>query len=677
MGDLGDLSGFMKDGNDADTGVGDREWLSVDPVQYREEDVLPKQNLDTVPDLNAAWAHEDKPSTTYLIPNTGAIIPGATAPNTMGDLSDAHGPVRGGPAGDLHRDSIIRTARVAIMQSTDSSRFQATMLARYSRDDLKQARTDLAGVLAERGLLGRLYLNAADFSDCQNTNSKTTGEFVRKYANDTRYVIAKEACGDCVHCQKQADGAAHCGVFKKEIKLEVPYTEELAEQVEKSQAASGKQVQASTGVDPKERIRQAYLAPQMKRDKQFTGHHQENPNVKLASGTRDPETMLIAVDNLTKKRDFNAAEMQARPIIALLRREMLKNRSKEELLGALRLSFDVRDLRATRAQWEPLFKEAGLYGTIYTTQDSFDDCKVGADFLARHGSKIRAVVAGSKCPSCIFSKVGRCLMYGKKLVSSAAEILTPETVRAVVDEHKMAGTLHYTVDKVNWGDTPVEALRALYKEASGPQGAVVGDSRAVIERAFVGAEPQRGTSDLTKRDIVRQAGRYMNEGLYGDQLLAILKSRFDVRDLKATETELRIALGEQGLQGIYYIDPTIYDDYGKGCKEAARLHRSRLVKYVKLGSKCSSCVYRTMPTVCSVINKTLVVEPPYVDKTAQQQEILKSGDSMEVGYNSLMNNGLTMMEEYQLQASDGEIVFNPETPREDLSIEFGAHKLEL
>ena len=51
MADLGDLSGFMKDGSGA--GPADLDWLDVDEESYRSTDELPKQNLDIVPELKA------------------------------------------------------------------------------------------------------------------------------------------------------------------------------------------------------------------------------------------------------------------------------------------------------------------------------------------------------------------------------------------------------------------------------------------------------------------------------------------------------------------------------------------------------------------------------------------------------------------------------------------------
>jgi hypothetical protein len=269
-------------------------------------------------------------------------------------------------------------------------------------------------------------------------------------------------------------------------------------------------------------------------------------------------------------------------------------------------------------------------------------------------------------------------MYGRKLVASPNDVLTPEVVKAVVDEHRIAGRLSYDAHRLDWGSTPVEALKAIHKAASGPQVAPGSSTRLAIETQFAGASHQHRSSTLTIRDIIKAASRYMNEGMYGEDLANLMKSRFDPRDLWAAKEDLRKVFAEQGLQGIKYIDPTIYEDYGKGCKEAGRLHRSRLVPYVKLGSKCGDCTLRGPTGACSVLNKPLVKEPPYVDKLAEQRAVLASGRATEVSYENIMNNGLSMMAEYQLQHQEpGDINMMASSKKAPVSIEFGGQNIDL
>ncbi len=741
MAELGDLSEFLKEG-----GVSNLDWLEIDPEEYRENDTLPRQNLDVSPDLVALWSHEDKPASSY-VENKGSL------PHTMGDLSQEHGPLRAKP------EDIVKVARLALMQSPDLRRFQDTLLKRFDRDSLREARTMLASVLGERGLLGRLYINASDFNGCDRGASQPA-EFARRYASDAKFVIAKDKCAGCVHAMHTPTGGDTCAVFHKEIKLQVPYTDALAAEVEQMQRSNGKAVQAS-GADPRERIRHAFLvgdvtvmgapltpkpiddvarlmrpveaheayqkpvdltpvraeakvavktalatgrisvqqaqdafrivatadnahAIQTIRAKALgldapvapTYHGAGSQKVAAPVTAEVANQQLISVASLTRKRDEEArrviAAEKAKPVIELLRREMLKGRNAQELTHALRHAFQSTDLESAKPFIEPMLREAGLYGVVYSTQESFEDCREGANFFATYNPGVRGIVAGSKCAGCIYNKMARCMMYGKPLVKAASELYTQETVDKVAQEYRSAGLQVQSV-----GANPRSVLATMHNDA---RSQVLQGQRSPAARLAqtVNVAHQMNRSDtgdrtsaLTRREIVKTAQRYLNEGLYGTDLLSGLKSRFEVRDIKAAAQDLRPVIAEQGLQGIHYIDPTVYEDYGKGCKEASALHRSRLVPYVKTGSKCASCVHQNKLGFCSVINKPLVVEPPYIDKAAQQREVLASEKATEISYESLMNNGLTMMAEYQLQHGGLDVEVDEAPAADVMGVEFG------
>jgi hypothetical protein len=735
MSDLGDIGRFLKEG-----GLANLDWLEVTPEDYRATAALPKQNLDVQPDLQAIWEHRDESPVKYVENR-------ADVPRTMGDLSAEHGHLRAKP------EEIRKVARLAIMQSTDPAKLQNALLQRFDRDSIREARSILASVLAERGLLGPFYVDASDFPTCA-TGSAKAAAFVKRYANDARYVLAKPKCAGCIHAQQHQSGET-CSVFHKEIKLELPYTDALAVEVEQLQRSKGKDL-SKTASSPKERIRLAMLAdgfkapgaavmpkpkdnvarlmrqggtdlPDYQRPVDLTGLrdvaksaisdalsggrlsvqaaqaafrrvasamtpedlrtiHAEIDGVEApalavyrGAGVQAPvavvapqaaDEQLIAASSLIRKRDEDAVRMvaakKAAPIIALLRREMLKGRDRVELATTLKHAYTSTDLAATRAHWEPLFREAGLYGVVYTTQDSFDDCKEGANFLASYNPGIRGVVAGSKCGGCIYNKLSRCMMYGKPLVKAADDLYTAETIEQVALEYRTAGV--YGSDHKVWGQgrTNREILATMHLVAKTHQAhasmmpshrmAQLAAKGHTMNRSDVGAQ----TSTLTIRQITKAASAFLNEGLYGRDLMAALRARFDPRDLRAAEQALQPVLVEQGLQGIHYIDPAIYDDYGKGCKVAARLHRSRLVPYIKLGSKCASCVHQAKAGFCSVINKPLVIEPPYIDKAAQQREVLASGQATQVDLASIVNNGASMMAEYEMQ--NGGLVADVDDP---------------
>lgn len=659
-----DLSAFLKDAS-----VADLDWLDVDELQYREMDKLPRQNLDIQPDLQALWAREGESSTKYLIPNVVPVpTPGVKDPKTMGDMSQEHGRLR------TQAMEIRKVARLALMQSTDTNRLRGELVKRFGIEPLREHRTVLAEVLQERGLLGKLYVAASDFPNCAQNGAHS--DFVRKYAKDARFVLAKSECGGCSHATKTPTGGSTCGVFQKEIQVDIPYSNGLAAAVEATQKAKGLEIQASDS-PPKDRIRLAFLASKGDRGETYAGQGVNVAPKPALTPSAAGEKLVEASALLRKKQAETQLVFEAKPIIDFLHREMAKGLTHANIVTSLKLAFDSGLLAKTHAHWGPLFKEAGLYGVVYTKQASFDDCHIGADFLAKHNPSVRAIVAGEKCGSCIYNKT-RCLLYGKPLVKSASEIVTEATVDVVLQEHRMAGRLPAweTRTASTWGDTPAKALKAIHEAVQrsvAPQQAPI---RMGFMQGFHGQVVPHLTAGLTRRDIAKQASKYMNEGLYGQDLLSALKTRYEPRDLFAAKDELRVVLAEQGLQGIYYVDPSVYEDYGRGCDEASRLHRTRMVGYVKQGAKCTSCVHQTKLGFCSKIHKQLVVEPPYADKLAQQREILASGSSTDVSYASLVNNATSTLAEFQMQHELDVDVQAASTPNA-VTIQFGTGKVSL
>jgi hypothetical protein len=530
MADLGDLSSFLKGGT-----VPNLDWLEVNAETYRKSDTLPKQNLDIVPDLEALWSHEDKPASTY-VPNRDSEA------RTMGDLSQEHGLLRGKPA------DIRKVARLALMQSPDLDRLRDTLVKRFDQSSLVAARDVIASVIQERGLLGPFYIDADDFPKCASGSSKVQ-EFVQRYTKDARYVLAKPKCADCIHRVRGANGDI-CSVFHKEIQIQVPYTDAVADSVEAQQQAKGRNL-GVTASEPRERIRLAMLAPSLRGDQPA-----------LLPRVRDNVVRLL--------RPVEATQEVEKPV-------------------------DLTGLKAAaRKQIE--------------------------DTLRNGNTTVEAA---------------------RQAYQKVAQAINPEEIdRAVVN---------------------FEAP-ATYVRSSAFQ-------------AFRGAPVEHVTRSDAVRSIVKMAAQYMNEGLYGKDLFRVLKARYEVRDLTAAAQELRSVLSEQGLQGIYFIDPMVYDDYGRGCKEAGRLHRTRQVPYVKIGPKCASCVHQTQPGFCSVIHKNLVVEPEYPQgKQALQREILASGSSLDNNPAQLVNNGVTMMAEFELQKKAMEVELNPipvQLPDPVLEVEFG------
>jgi len=249
----------------------------------------------------------------------------------------------------------------------------------------------------------------------------------------------------------------------------------------------------------------------------------------------------------------------------------------------------------------------------------------------------------------------------------------------VLLEQRTAGRLPPwdTKNAQSWGADPREQLKTIHRTVSRdglsiPQGG----GRMDILRAFHGNTPQTSTDPLDKPEVIA-ARKFLNEGLYGDKLRMALRLRFEPAAIIAAMSDMRPFLAEQGLQGIYYVDPTVYADYGSGCDEAMRLHRSRNIRYATIGSKCVGCVLQTQPGFCSKLNKELVREVPYIDKAAQQQAILNSGSATEVEPAEIMMKS-NIMAEYEMQHG-GMTIEVDEAPqaRLPMPIEFNNRKINL
>ena len=571
-------------------------------------------------------------------------------------------------------------ARMALMQSPDPNRLRASLVKRYDLQTLQSRRHVLAEVLKERGLLGKLYISASDFDNC-HTGQKVASQFVRRYASEAPFVVAKDQCSGCVYAKTTPVGGQNCAVFHKDLVVEVPYSEALAQAVEDSQKSKGKEVQSSQ-VPPRERIRLAMLAPEFGRPA-ANGPYQGQGTVYVQTPVVIPreaayQQLIRASDLLKKKNEGFLKQRKSGEIISYLRRDMLRGLDAESVLKGLRLSFSIEDLKSTRSEWESVFREVGLYGHVYSTQESFDSCHEGADFLAKHSSSVRAIVEGPKCDSCIYHKVSRCMLYGKPVVASPEVLYTPETVADVILESTTASRLSPVDGRVASSiGSPRDQLKALHNMFRRDGLSVPsGGGRLDIMRGFYGNTPE-GPMDPLRRPEILAARRFLNEGLYGNKLRLALRLRFEPEALIAVKEELRMVLAEQGLQGIYYVDPSVYADYGSGCEEAMRLHRSRNIRYAKMGPKCSGCVLQTQPGFCSKLAKELVVEPPYMDKAAQQRAILAGASATETEPSEIMRTS-NIMAEYEMQHGGMVVeVDEQRTARLPMPIEFNNRKIVL
>jgi hypothetical protein len=366
-----------------DSSLVDLSWLRS------RDTVLPKQNLDTVPDLQVLWGLEDGPSE-RLVPNRGE-------PKTMGDLSTAHGKLRSSPEATIRE--VVRTARLAVMRTANSQEIRTALLSHHDTTSLLLAKNEVLQTLAERGLLGRLYIAAEDFPNCANRSANEI-DFVHRFASTSRYLVAKTACQDCCHKHNN-----HCGVFHKQLVLDVPYTPALAESVEQSRGVRG-----SAEADPKTRIRNAFLPtpPSAPPRTSFP---------KVVEGSA-----LISPDRLIRK-DLPRLTPVVRVASQLVNTGMQGN----ALLSSLQTKFLPAELKAEAvALRELLASGQGRTFIDPTVYDDYGSCRTAArQFRAK--TEVVRVKQGPKCASCVHRATGTdlCSVLNKRI---SADPPRPEPV---------------------------------------------------------------------------------------------------------------------------------------------------------------------------------------------------------------------------------------------------------
>jgi hypothetical protein len=99
--------------------------------------------------------------------------------------------------------------------------------------------------------------------------------------------------------------------------------------------------------------------------------------------------------------------------------------------------------------------------------------------------------------------------------------------------------------------------------------------------------------------------RMMNSGLSGKDLKKAILSRYSVSSLRPLRSIIERAANDDGVQGHYFIDPSVYPDYGKGCRNGSQSSNKRAT-YILAGSFCTGCTLQTHPGYCSKFGKKMI-----------------------------------------------------------------------
>ncbi len=607
----GDLTNFFRSRVESDY-----SWLDVNEEEYRKSQALPKQNIDIIPDVQKFLSEED--GIPHALPVKEHLMVNSRPTDIFVD----------------HSSKIKRKAARLMMAGKSDSEVYESLSLEFGSREVDSNKQIVASVLSERGLMGNIYFNASDFPNCHNDPKEQ--KFVKLACKKSLNVIQKKECSGCVH-----NTNGHCSSFgSKKLVSSVQYDEKLLEKYKGVLSSEGRSFPAPKNQDWKESFRIAFNS---------------NPENKVPF----QKAQIVKDNNFVSVSDNQVKEFFNREVVSTsLDLEYLKY-AKRMMIG--------KDDRSHLAASENrnlsfLSTQYGVLGHTILDMDALGGCKETLKFIISMNKGISLssdiikikpdyIIRRSSCNHCECSEIKTCDILSKisKVVDDYPS-LTKSDIRKASSRAYDSGRIsektynellrhdfngidiRNAVSKIN---TTVEEIKE-QRVYSGPKhthysGSV---SEVVINSAVVN----------------KYASHLMNMGSKGNDLREKISSKFGDIEFKSDN---------EGLQGSYYIDPTVYDDYGSGCNAGSKLLKKKVAKNVLSGSKCTGCSYQTHPGWCSKYSKCMISFVPQEIRTAYTKR------SLPVLQNPPIDN---TVEKYEIKTT--ELIVEKAPTRSTVNIKF-------
>jgi len=596
-GGIGDLGNILHN-----QGVTDLSWLAVDEKAYREAEALPRQNLDIIPELQKALARQDGDDVPSLIPLKPHVIVNRN-PLDAPEVSkvDMTNPIRN------------RVARL-VMEGLPPSRIHDRVLLEFSPADVRRAGAAVSEVMAERGLLGNVYIDSSHFPRCHQQLAADK-KLITACAKRSLMVLSKPACDGCVHNQN-----GRCASFKKPLASRVPYGPKLAARFVEQFQAEKRDFSPPDTVDPthwRSAIASAFLSD--------------------VAPSRPDGVLTVRTQQKVAGRTVSREEVES-----FLDREKPSSPSAPSaayVKYARRMMDGTDDREFLTASGDPvlvsLASEFGLLGHTWVDMDAAGSCKRALAVMEASASKFASsdgvrypdyvVRRSSSCQHCRGASDGACAKisklssiipalpgYGRKTLIKALARAAASGRITVASALKAAS---FRSPAADWRSLTSQ-VNLFVPEA---QRSEYAGQRISLWSGRSSSELDR--PEMNEDEVRRTISGIMNHGASGEALKKAVLSRYSRRDLESFPELGRKLASEDGIQGHFYIDPTAYLDYGSGCSEGASKFRKLGAPNVMASSKCTGCVLQTHPGWCSKYAKDMVRNVPDEIRVASRRRL--------------------------------------------------------
>ena len=564
--------------------VSDLSWLAVDEAAYRAAEVLPKQNLDIIPELSHALTMGPDDDVPHVIPMRPHVIVNEN-PLERRDVNpvDVSNPIRN------------RVARL-VMDGKSEKEIRDSLSLEFSRSQIANSESTISNVLSEAGLLGNVYIDSSHFPRCAQNDAKDR-KIISSCGKRALYVLAKPECSGCVRNQN-----GRCASFQKNIVDDIKYNAKLAAHYAPGLAAENRsEPLADNSIPWKKRLQIAFSTPVhvINPDGVRQAHYQ--PKVKPLKIT--PEMVQEVADS--KKPRVNISSTYAK-----FARRMMDGHDDREYLTNSHDSELVK-----------LASEYGLLGYTYIDMDALGGCRNTIAFLKSRNLKPDFVIRrNASCQICRNTSDGGCARicnqsrivddlptYGKSEFASA---LKRANLNNIISAENSAKALSRVASNSDFKSLTAQVNT--FRPSSSP----VVYSNSTIKAHYGSSESQSEAID--PEEVRRFISHLLNTGLSGTPLQKAILSRYTKSDLKDFASEGRRMASEEGIQGHYYLDPTAYKDYSRGCLEGSSIFKNRGPKNVLASSGCTGCTHQNAPGWCSRYCKSLIRSVPQSVRSASE-----------------------------------------------------------
>lgn len=584
-GGLGDITGVIRE-----QGVADLRWLDVDPEEYRRLEALPKQNLDMIPEVQGALAWDGVDS---RVPSLIPVRPHATVNANPLDAPEA----------TLRSNSSVRDRMAEYMIEGLSDKEIAKKLSlQFSPDQLRAASAEANDLISQRGLLGNVYVDSEHFPRCAQEGPHR--ELVAKHAKRALFVLAKDRCSGCVH-----NRGGRCASFQKYVVSEVPYQRvaaHYASQLSSEHRLSEDDVRhlpAASVVEVRDRLRVAFQRPvvSLNPDGVQRVRHQDRA---VSPAVTDADRAAYAARRAAEA----AREPLPGPMFLVASRRVMQGHADAASLSASSVA-EIRRLAA----------EVGVLGHTYLDGDALGGPAAALKFCASLPSVPDYVVfrrlaaADAATPEYVeLSKITRVSSFveepSREHLGRALERAVAEGRLGAEQASQVAANVSSAPDGYDWRGLLSQVN--LYSPPS--EGRAVDPMAPSLVVPHYGSQPaDYAPRPMDPEEVRRSISKMMNDGLSGRRLQASILRRYARQDLARVPQVGESLSANDGIQGSYFVDPTAYSDYGRGCSEGSeRFRRDTRVPNVFASSSCTGCRLQTHPGWCSKYAKTLIRQVP-------------------------------------------------------------------